>query len=105
MLILFLFLVFFVVAVNIALNKPATSNSILYWWPIWTADKAVDGNRNRDIYCNSCLHTLHSHSYKEAFIRIDLVEVSTIARVEIYNRVPYEGQCRNGTKENNTIRE
>ena len=90
---------------NVALNKPTTANSFLLTYPTWTAEKTVDGNRNSDIFCGSCLSTQPSSSYPEAYVRIDLGEVSSIVRVEIYNREPYDGQCSNGTKTTSTVRE
>ena len=90
---------------NLATHKKATSDSVLNGWPTWSADKAVDGNRNTDVYCGSCLHT-HASTARNAhsYLNIDLGEESTISRVEIYYRVPYNDQCINGSRLNVTTR-
>ena len=85
---------------NLALGKPATSSAVILNYDEWSADKAVDGNRKPNIWCNSCLHTNLTGDL--AFLRIDLGGLSTLSRVEIYGREPYGAACP-GKKDRNDI--
>ena len=76
---------------NLALGKPARSSAVIWSNGKWSADKDVDGNRNTNIWCNSCLHTNLTGDI--AFLRIDLGGRSTLSRVEIYGRELHKKAC------------
>ncbi|XP_048244185.1 uncharacterized protein LOC124125214 [Haliotis rufescens] len=68
---------------NVAYNKTATSSKTEYVSSGWTADKAVDGNRNQYVSSNSCFHSSLSHG---AVWTVDLGQQYRIHDVRIYNR-------------------
>ncbi|XP_048243456.1 uncharacterized protein LOC124125203 isoform X2 [Haliotis rufescens] len=67
---------------NIAKGKSATSQSGVYT-AAWSADKAVDGNRNQDVSHNSCFHS--NITYPSVWT-VDLGQPHRIHDVRIYNR-------------------
>ncbi|XP_071087986.1 fucolectin-6-like [Haliotis cracherodii] len=72
---------------NVAYNKTATSSATDYARNGWTADKAVDGNRDQYVHGNSCFHS-HSADSK-AMWTVDLGQQYRIHDVRIYNRIGY----------------
>ncbi|XP_048243461.1 receptor-type tyrosine-protein phosphatase epsilon-like [Haliotis rufescens] len=73
---------------NVAYNKHATTPSGLYYHdPPWSADKAVDGNRDQDVFNNSCFHSEFKDS--KAVWTVDLGQPYMIHDVRIYNRARY----------------
>ncbi|XP_048243469.1 multiple epidermal growth factor-like domains protein 10 [Haliotis rufescens] len=71
---------------NVAYNKNATTPSGLYHHdPPWSADKAVDGNRDQDVFHNSCFH---AGRYPSVW-KVDLGQPYKIHDVRIYNRAKY----------------
>ncbi|XP_046560143.1 uncharacterized protein LOC124269176 [Haliotis rubra] len=64
--------------------KRATTSSGIYR-DVWSADKAVDGNRDQDVHQNSCYHSLSPRSVWT----VDLGQQYRIHDVKIYNRGGY----------------
>ncbi|XP_048243464.1 receptor-type tyrosine-protein phosphatase kappa-like [Haliotis rufescens] len=72
---------------NVAYNKTATSSATDYASRGWTADKAVDGNRDQDVFHNSCFH---SHSkVPQANWTVHLGQLYRIHDIRIYHRTHY----------------
>ncbi|XP_046544945.1 uncharacterized protein LOC124255153 [Haliotis rubra] len=69
---------------NIAYKKRATTSSGIYR-SAWSADKAVDGNRDQDVLHNSCYHSVSPPSVWT----VDLGQQYRIHDVRIYNRHLY----------------
>ncbi|XP_071087460.1 uncharacterized protein [Haliotis cracherodii] len=72
---------------NVAYSKTATSSATDYARNGWTADKAVDGNRDQDVLHNSCFHS-HSTAPNPTWT-VDLGQPYRIHDVRIYNRADY----------------
>ncbi|KAJ8305699.1 hypothetical protein KUTeg_016244 [Tegillarca granosa] len=70
------------IIVNLALSKQTRQSSTLT--PTWSADKAVDGNRNQDVLFHSCAHT--DIGYTVAWWQVDLGIIATITNIQIYYR-------------------
>jgi len=72
---------------NLALRKKAIQSSTLNWYSILgVANRAVDGNINRNFDAGSCTHTLNTFP---AWWAVDLGHETTVGRVRITNR----GDC------------
>ncbi|XP_048243337.1 fucolectin-like isoform X2 [Haliotis rufescens] len=72
---------------NVAYNKKAASTPPTNYAKLhgWTADKAVDGNRDQHVFGNSCFHS-HSTAPNPTWT-VDLGQRYRIHDVRIYNRV------------------
>ncbi|XP_071117356.1 uncharacterized protein [Haliotis cracherodii] len=88
---------------NIAYRKTVSGSGD--YTPVWTAEKAVDGNRDQDVNHNSCYHSLKYPT----FWWVDLAAEYRIHSVRIYNRAGYPHRLANcrisvGTKSDaNTV--
>ena len=71
--------------VNLALRKPATQSSTHSHEYNPVAGKAVDGNRNTDFNGKSCTHT--AIGKQNAWWQVDLLDISWVYRVVVYNRM------------------
>ncbi len=71
------------VALNLALNRPATQSSTFDGSYSFAAANAVDGNQNGDDAGNSITHT---NNELEAWWEVDLEEVQVLDYVRIWNR-------------------
>ncbi|XP_048243465.1 multiple epidermal growth factor-like domains protein 10 [Haliotis rufescens] len=67
---------------NVALGKDASSPTAL-WSSVWTADKAVDGNSNQDVYRHSCFN---SEDNVMSSWTVDLGDDYRIHDVRIYHQ-------------------
>ncbi|XP_048243323.1 uncharacterized protein LOC124147532 isoform X2 [Haliotis rufescens] len=72
---------------NVAFHKTATSSPTDYASKGWTADKAVDGNRDQDMFNGPCFHS-HSTARNPTWT-VDLGQPYRIHDVRIYNRAGY----------------
>ncbi|XP_048243463.1 multiple epidermal growth factor-like domains protein 10 isoform X2 [Haliotis rufescens] len=75
---------------NVAFKKPAATLGALYN-AHWSADKAVDGNRDQDVFHNSCFH---SAAKFPSVWTVDLGQEYRVHDVRIYNRVNYVSRLR-----------
>ncbi|XP_060577542.1 uncharacterized protein LOC132734721 isoform X7 [Ruditapes philippinarum] len=66
---------------NVAANKSADMSSVYH--PSWTADKGVDGNRNQNMFFDSCFHTAYD---KDPYFIIDLGAIYDLDTLVIFNR-------------------
>ncbi|XP_048243326.1 multiple epidermal growth factor-like domains protein 10 isoform X1 [Haliotis rufescens] len=72
---------------NVAFNKTASSPPTDHGHKGWTADKAVDGNRDQDVLHGSCYHS-NSKAPNDTWT-VDLAQPYRIHDVRIYNRAGY----------------
>ena len=66
---------------NVAANKTASMSSV--YDPAWTADKGVDGNRNQNMFFDSCFHTGYD---QDPYYIIDLGAIYDLDTLVIFNR-------------------
>lgn len=72
-----------VVAVNVALNKPATQSSTVTGWGPADASQAVDGNTDGNFFEHSVSHT---NSEPNGWWQVDLGTSATLDHIVIWNR-------------------
>ncbi|XP_053373770.1 uncharacterized protein LOC123532644 isoform X6 [Mercenaria mercenaria] len=66
---------------NVAENKPAEISSV--YDPVWTGDKGVDGNRNQNMFYDSCFHTRFE---QDPYFMVDLGAVYDLDTIVVFNR-------------------
>ena len=91
------FVIFTISILDVALfKKTKQSSTFAKGNNVFTSDKAIDGNKNTNVFAHSCSHTIKE---QQPWLEVDLGNVYNITGVEITNR----GDCCGDRLKNFTI--